>query len=41
MGEGGDQQERPRVADARDVVDRALRGEGDLVVEIELVGAHA
>jgi hypothetical protein len=41
MGERGDEQERPLVARAGDVEERALGSEGDLVVEIELVGAQA
>ena len=41
MGERGDEQERAPVVRPRDVEDRALGGEGDLVVEVELVGAHA
>ena len=40
VGEGGDEQERPPVVRPRDVEDRPLGGEGDLVVEVELVGAQ-
>ena len=41
MGERGDEQEGTLVVGAGDFIERALGGEGDFVVEIELVGAHA
>ena len=41
MGQRGDQQQRSLVDAARLVVDLPLGGERHLVVEVELVGAHA
>ena len=41
MGERRHEQERPLIPRARDVEDRALGREGRLIVEVELVGAHA
>ena len=41
MAERGGDEEGPLVARPRGVEDRALGGEGDFVVEVELIGAHA
>jgi len=41
VGERSHEQEGPPVIRASNVEDRPLRSEGDLVVEVELVGAHA
>ena len=41
MGQGRDEQKRLRLVCPRRVVDRPLGREGDFVVEVDLVGAHA